>query len=652
MNQQELDDLNVPIYLFHCGKNYSAYDLLGAHWSVLDGECCITVFRVWSPNAKKIYVTGDFDGWQNGVEMQMIKDSHIWQVEIKTKKPIIGCNYKYRIKTENKSFYKSDPYGFGGNAFDEGNSVIYDVDSYAWNDNDWLDKRHLIYKKTESSENYYSVPINIYEVHLPSWKTRNSKPTDDRKHYLNYREIADELAEYVNKMGYTHVELLPISEYPFDGSWGYQVTGYYTPTSRLGSPDDFKYFIDKMHNSGIGVILDWVPAHFPKDQHGLYEFDGQPLYEYTDPMRMEHEVWKTRFFDVGKNEVKCFLISNALFWLRKYHIDGLRVDAVASMLYLDCDRSPGKWKPNRFGDNRNIDAIDFFRELNTVVFSEFPDVLMIAEESTDWKMITKAPDKGGLGFSFKWNMGWANDMFKYLSKEPKKRKLFHNLLTFPLMYAFNENYILPVSHDEVVHGKKSLIDKMMCNYEDKFRSMKVFMLYMMTLPGKKLSFMGCEFAQFSEWDYKKELEWFMLKYPNHYDMQKFTANLNHFYIENSELWQIDYGWEGFSWIEPDQNEKSTISYMRKNINGEALIVVLNFSDINCINYIVRVPAEGDYEIVFSTTDDVCDYVLSNNSILIARSLANGVLSVDKKQTYIVSVNLPALSGIVIKKCNR
>ena len=392
-------------------------------------------------------------------------------------------------------------------------------------------------------------------------------------------------------MGYTHVELLPVMEHPFDGSWGYQICSYYAPTSRFGTPEDFKYFVDTLHASGIGVILDWVPAHFPKDEHGLYEFDGQPLYEYQGRDRMEHEGWGTRCFDVGRNEVQSFLISNALFWLREYHIDGLRMDAVAAMLYLDFDKRPGEWFPNPDGSNQNREAVAFFKKLNGCVEGEFPDALLIAEESSDWEELTKPTHEGGLGFSFKWNMGWANDLFDYVETDPFFRKYKHDRLTFPLMYAFKENYILPVSHDEVVHGKKSLLDKMYGSYEQKFAGFRAFLAYMMTQPGKKLTFMGTEYAPFREWDYANELEWFMLKYEKHRLTQRFTAELNQFYLSRRELWEDDASWSGYRWLSGNEAETNTISYARFDREGNPLIAAVNFSPVQRDGYEIPLTRE-------------------------------------------------------------
>ena len=441
-------------YFFCQGTNFRSYEWLGCHFEKTDDGFEYT-FRVWAPKAEKVFVAGDFNSWDESLPMEKDAESGVWTATLISAKNLEGNRYKYKVVSKTRTAMKADPYATYSETLAKTASIIHTVKA-KWSDSKWLSARG----KAFEGKHFYSAPMNIYEMHLGSWKTRDGKSNVDGEHYLNYREIADELVPYALDMGYTHVELMPITEHPFDGSWGYQVGGYYAPTSRFGTPEDFIYFVNKLHKAGIGVILDWVPAHFPKDEHGLFEFDGYPLYEYQGKDRMEHKSWGTRCFDVGRPEVQSFLISNALFWMRNYHIDGLRIDAVASMLYLDYDRAPGEWIPNVDGGNHNYEAMAFFKKLNTAVFAEFPYALMIAEESTAWPMVTKPVSDGGLGFNFKWNMGWANDMFEYISTDPFFRKYVHNKLTFPLMYAFSENYILPVSHDEVVHGKKSLLDKM------------------------------------------------------------------------------------------------------------------------------------------------------------------------------------------------
>ena len=643
--QRQADDMGA--YFFHQGTNYYAYDFLGCHESYSDDEYCYT-FRVWAPNAERVELVSDFTSWENGMEMSKIT-AGIWECTFTSQSRLISSFYKYKITNHGTSHYKADPYAFHSQTNGKTASIIASIDGFEWNDTNWLMHRKSAMHKNDIDPNkrkyFYQAPVNVYEVHLGSWKTKDSQSTKDGEHYLNYRQIADELAPYVKKMGFTHIELLPIMEHPYDGSWGYQVTGFYAPTSRFGSPEDFMYFVNKMHENGIGVILDWVPAHFPKDEHGLYEFDGQPLYEYQGKDRMEHKVWGTRFFDLGREEVQSFLISNALFWLRKYHVDGLRVDAVASMLYLDFDRDPGEWIPNEDGSNKNKEAIAFFQKLNTQVFAEFDDVFMIAEESANWEMITKPVSEGGLGFNYKWNMGWANDLYDYIQLDPYFRQFNHEKLTFPMMYAFNENYILPVSHDEVVHGKKSLVDKMYGDYDQKFATMRAFLTYMMTTPGKKMMFMGTEFAQFREWDYENELEWFMLKYPRHSEMQRFIAHLNNFYLETKELWEIDNSWDGYEWIATNQSDTNAISYKRRAIDGSQLYIVINFSPVTRPNYPILVDEAGEYEEVLTT-----DEFRFGGSGIVNDKLIKSKTS-PAKQKYI-EINLPALSGVIVRKSKR
>lgn len=598
-------DVSLAPFLFHQGTNYAAYEYLGCHMTKKNDVFCYT-FRVWAPGADLISVVGDFCSWDVGIPMERITEAGVWEATFEIDHSVDGSFYKYAISGYGQYHLKADPYAFSSQTLEETASIIVDSRDFDWNDDEWMRNRHKLFReritKKDRPSHFYPSPMNIYEVHAASWKSRDGGCLKDGQHYLNWREIAGDLAGYVKKMGYTHVELLPIMEHPFDGSWGYQVCGYYAPSSRYGTPTDFKYFVDTLHEAGIGLILDWVPAHFPKDRHGLYEFDGAPLYEYQGWDRMEHKGWGTRCFDVGRNEVQSFLISNALYWLREYHIDGLRIDAVASMLYLDYDRDPGEWIPAPDGSNRNPQAIAFFQKLNTAVFAEFPDILMIAEESTSWPMITKPVSSGGLGFNFKWNMGWANDMFEYVSKDPIYRQYEHTKLTFPLMYAFSENYVLPVSHDEVVHGKKSLIDKMSGSYEDKFREMRAFMINMMTMPGKKLAFMGTEFAQFREWDFENQLEWFMLGYDNHSKMQEFIADLNDLYLASPELWEIDDSWEGFSWMEADRKEDNLVAYKRRCISGKELTVIVSYSPIARPGYEIPVEKRGKYKVLMSSDD--------------------------------------------------
>ena len=551
-------------YYFHQGTNFYSYDYLGASKTVVDKEYKYT-FRVWAPNAYNVALVSDFSGWDTPIFMNKGK-SGVWEVEYLSKEALEGNSYKFRIEGKNGVHYKGDPYARYSKGGADGASVIYES-SYVHTDDLWQKNS----KRRRSNErSYLSFPINIYELNLLSFlKTE----TDE---YLSYRELAEILPFYLRYMGYTHVEFMPIMEYPYDGSWGYQVGAFFAPSSRLGTPDDFKFLIDSLHNAEIGVILDWVPAHFPKDEWGLFEFDGSLLYEYQGFDRCESLIWKTRFFDVGREEVQSFLISNALYLFREFHVDGLRVDAVAAMLYLDYDKPDGGWIKNTYGGKENLESIAFFKKLNTAIFSEFPNALMIAEESGDFGKITHPAHDGGLGFNLKWNMGWANDFFKYLSGDPIFRKYEHTALTFPIQYAYSENYVLPISHDEVVHGKKSLINKMFGSYEDKFKQTRLALMLMMTYPGKKLTFMGTEFGQFREWDYMHSLEWFMLDYEKHHDLREYVCALNRFYIKNEALWYYDFSHIGFEWLSVDENEKNSVCYKRHG-KDTSLIILLNFS---------------------------------------------------------------------------
>ena len=579
-------DTDFPIFLFHEGNNCEAYKLFSPRRIRVKGVDG-WLFRVWAPHARAVSVVGDFNGWDreaNSMKLLETTDG-IWEAFVPGLK--VYDVYKFCVtQADGKQVMKADPYALHSETSPATGSKLYES-TYKWTDGKWMAAR--------ANSDPYSSPMNIYEVHIGSWRKH------DDGNPLSYRDLAVQLRDYVKEMGYTHVEILPVTEYPFEGSWGYQVTGMFAPTSRYGAPDDFKYFVDVMHKAGIGVILDWVAAHFPKDEHGLYNFDGKPLYEYTDPLKAEHREWGTMVFDYGRQEVVSFLLSSASFWLSEYHIDGIRMDAVASMLYLDYGRQ--EWRPNAFGGNYNLEAIDFLKKLNTNMLKMHPGALMIAEESTAFPMVTRGADMGGLGFNFKWNMGWMNDMLRYVSANPFFRKDMHNNVTFAITYAFSENYILPLSHDEVVHGKCSLINKMPGEYEEKFEGLKTFLGFMMAHPGKKLLFMGGEFAQFIEWDYKRPLDWFLLDYPAHRNIHNFVKDLNAYYLKHPEMYMLDTSYDGFKWIVVDDNTQNIVSFVRYDNNGGHTVAVFNFSPVERKGYEMGVPQAREYKVALCSTDE-------------------------------------------------
>ena len=581
--KSEIDEvLGRHLYLFHEGSDSRAYDFLGARLTTQKGKEG-ALFRVWAPEAAQVSVMGDFNGWSRDAHPMEKISVGVWALFIPGLKNF--DTYKYAVDTrQGWKLEKADPYAFHAETRPRTASKLFNLDGYEWGDQVWH----------EAQKAPFDQPMNIYEIHLGSWQRSEDGCL------LTYSEIADRLIPYVKEMGYTHIELLPVSEHPLDASWGYQVTGYFAPTSRFGTPHDFMSFVDRLHQADIGVILDWVPAHFPKDPHGLVEFDGSYCYEYGDPCKMEHTEWGTRVFDYGRNEVRSFLMSSALFWMDKYHIDGLRVDAVASMLYLDYAREQGQWRPNVRGGRENLEAISFLRMLNEQVFAAFPNALMMAEESTAWPMVTKPPYLGGLGFNFKWNMGWMNDALHYVKLDPIFRQFDHKDLTFSIMYAFSENYILPISHDEVVHGKGSLLNKMPGHYDDKFAGARAFLTYMMTHPGKKLHFMGNEIGQFSEWDFAGSLDWQLLEYERHGQLRNFVRALNHLYLDHPALWQCDCDGHGFDWVNHGDYQGNTLAYRRIDANDGQIVAVFNFSPVKKENYRLGVPDPGAYRVILNS----------------------------------------------------
>ena len=644
----------IDISRFNEGIHYEIYEKLGAHPMVVDGVKG-TLFAVWAPNAERVSVVGNFNKW-DGRRHPMRKLDYSGIFELFIPGDLTDEIYKYEIRSKaGDVFLKSDPYAFTNEIRPANASRVTNL-AYIWHDKKWIDARDKAVEitvktdtkdgdtaktvetaaKTETKEK----PLNIYEVHLGSWK----RPDDGREFY-SYREIAIRLADYMQEMGYNYVELMPVMEHPFDPSWGYQITGYYAPTSRYGSPAEFMGFVDYMHTKGIGVIIDWVPAHFPKDDHGLGRFDGTPLYENADPLRGEHPHWGTYIFDYGRNEVRNFLVANALYWADKYHIDGIRVDAVASMLYLDYGRNGGEWRANKYGGNENLEAIDFIKEVNTKMKENFPGVMMIAEESTAWPMMTHSVEEGGMGFDYKWNMGWMNDFLSYMKLDPLYRKYHHNELTFSMMYAFSEKFILVLSHDEVVHEKGSMIQKMPGGYEDKFSNLRVAYGFMMTHPGSKLLFMGQEFAQFTEFNESAELDWSLFEFDAHKYIQTYVKQLNKLYKSEPALYELDSKPEGFSWISVNDANRSVVSYERKSSREEdTLVVICNFTPVEQKNYKLGVPSAGKWQEIFSSDNAKFGGEGRNNKT--AKLSKAG--KVDDREQYI-QITVPALSVSVFKK---
>ena len=613
---------NMAEYLFHEGTNYHSHKFLG---SFLEGDTC--TFRVWAPNARRVFVTGEFCSWYPYTyEMKKINDRGIYEIQVHGVSEFDA--YKYVIVTQGGvELWKADPYAKHAETRPLTASKVYSLPEYRWNDKKWMENRTVPYHQ----------PMNVYEVHLGSWKH-----SEEGKE-LSYRELAHKLVDYVKEMNYTHVELLPVTEYPYDKSWGYQTTGYFSPTSRYGTPEDFMYFVDTCHQNNIGVILDWVPGHFTKDAHGLYEFDGTCCYEYSDTRKMEHEGWGTRVFDYGRNEVKSFLTSSAVSWIEDYHIDGIRVDAVSSMLFLNYCRDEDKCARNIYGGFENLEAIDFIKNLNLYVKENYPGVIMIAEESTSYPKVTAAVEHGGLGFDFKWNMGWMNDSLDYLETDPFFRKGVHNKFTFSMHYAFSENFILPISHDEVVHGKKSLLDKSPVPYEDKFGNFKAFLGYMYAHPGKKLTFMGIDIAQFIEWDEERELDWLLMLYPKHVFTHRYVKELNKYYKSTPALWENDSDWDGFKWHVVDDNNNNVFAFSRIDRSGKEVLVVTNFSNQVLKHYEIGVNTWGSYKIALNSDAKKYDGLAISN---------RNLKTINKEKNefkYTLSINIPPYTTMYIEK---
>lgn len=614
------------------GTHEKVYEKLGAHLIDADGERGV-VFAVWAPNAHRVAVIGDFNNWDTTAHVMRSSDSGIWSIFISG----LGEHtvYKYHITTQDhQGFDKADPYGFAMEERPRTGSVVADLDAYQWQDQQWMAGRQ--------ERQDLASPISIYEVQLGSWR-KPSDPTYGAR-FLTYRELADTLVPYVQELGFTHIEILPVAEYPYDGSWGYQVLGFFAPTSRFGTPTDFMYLIDQCHQAGIGVILDWVPAHFPKDGSGLNFFDGTHLYSHKHPFQGEHQDWGTLIFNFGRNEVRSFLISNALFWLDKYHIDGLRVDAVASMLYLDYSREDGQWIPNEFGGRENLEAIHFLKKTNEVVHGVYPGVLTIAEESTSWPMVSRPTYLGGLGFSLKWNMGWMHDTLKYMQTDPLYRKYHHNRMTFGMLYAFHENFVLPLSHDEVVHGKRSLLNKMPGDEWQQFANLRAYLAFMWGYPGKKLLFMGSEFGQRQEWNYDSGLEWDALESLQHAGVQRLTRDLNLVYQHQPSLYEQEFDWTGFSWIDANDSDNSVLSFIRYAKNpDDFLIIICNFTPVVRSQYRIGVPKPGCYAELINSDLEIYggSGVANAQEIYAAPEPSHG-------QAHTLTLTLPPLTTLLLK----
>jgi 1,4-alpha-glucan branching enzyme len=622
---------DFDIYLFNEGTHVRVFEKLGAHVTTATGMAGV-MFAVWAPNAESVSVVGDFNGWDaSRTPLRARESSGIWEGFVAGIGQ--GTLYKYSIKPRfaQQRIEKADPFGFAAELRPKSASMVWDLSKYEWHDDRWVARR----REAQALD----APISIYEVHLGSWKR-----VPETNGFLNYRDLGRQLAEYCRMMGYTHVELLPISEHPLDASWGYQTVGYYAPTSRYGTPDDFRAFVDVLHQAGVGVLLDWVPAHFPRDAHGLASFDGTALYEHADPRQGEHPDWGTKIFNYGRNEVRSFLISNAVYWVEQFHVDGLRVDAVASMLYLDYSRGPGQWIPNQYGGRENLDAISFLQRMNEVVHTECPGVLTVAEESTAWPQVSRPPYMGGLGFSLKWNMGWMHDTLDYVSKEPIHRRWHHNDLTFSLLYAFHENFVLPFSHDEVVHGKGSLLNKVPGDAWQKFATLRLLFAYMYGHPGKKLLFMGLDFGQGDEWTETRSIDWHLLQYPFQSGLQRCVADLHQVYRSHPALYQVDFDWNGFQWLESHDNENSVFAFLRRGRDpSEMLMVVCNFTPVPREDYRVGVPTGGSWREILNT----------DSSLYGGGNIGNGgmVWAQDEPwagQPHRVSLNLPPLAALYLR----